>query len=159
MKNIKTIAESAIIAALYVAVTWLLAPISYGAIQFRVSEVLVLLVFYNKKYFLPLVIGCFVSNITSSLGMYDMIFGTAATLLSLLMIRFCKNIWIAAIFPVLFNGFIIAFELSLLEIGEFWFNVVTIAIGETGVLYILGIPLILMLSKNKAISELLEFQK
>ena len=159
MKNIKTIAESAIIAALYVAVTWLLAPISYGAIQFRVSEVLILLAFYNKKYFLPLVIGCFVSNITSSLGMYDMLFGTFATLLSVLMIRFSKNIWIAAIFPVLFNGFIIAFELSLLEIGEFWFNVITITIGEAGVLYILGVPLMLMLSKNKAVSELLEFQK
>ena len=42
--NIKLIAESAIIAALYAALTWIFAPISYGPIQFRISEILVLLV-------------------------------------------------------------------------------------------------------------------
>ena len=47
--DIRFIASSAIIAALYVALTWVLAPISYGAIQFRISEVLLLLVFFNPK--------------------------------------------------------------------------------------------------------------
>ena len=79
--DIRFIATSAIVAALYVALTWLLAPISYGSIQFRISEILILLVFFNPKYALPIVLGTFISNTTSSLGWYDMVFGTAATLL------------------------------------------------------------------------------
>ena len=66
--DIKFIAESAIIAALYAALTWLFAPISYGPVQFRISEVLVLLVVLNPKYAISLIIGCFVANTTSSLG-------------------------------------------------------------------------------------------
>lgn len=55
--NIKFIAESAIIAALYVALTWIFSPISYGPIQFRISEILVLLVVLNPKYALSLILG------------------------------------------------------------------------------------------------------
>ena len=62
--NVRFIAESAIIAGLYVALTWLLAPISYGAVQFRISEFLILLVVLNPKYAYALVIGCFIANTT-----------------------------------------------------------------------------------------------
>lgn len=65
--SVKFIAESAIIAALYAVMTWLLAPISYGPIQFRISEVLMLLVVLNPKFSFALILGCFISNTTSSL--------------------------------------------------------------------------------------------
>ena len=81
--SVKLIAESAIIAALYVVTTWLLAPISYGAIQFRISEVLMLLVVLNPKFSFALILGCFISNTTSSLGWYDMVFGTLATVIAI----------------------------------------------------------------------------
>ena len=111
--NIKFIAESAIIAALYVALTWLLAPISYGAIQFRISEVLILLVVLNPKFSFALILDCFIANTTSSLWWYDMLFGTLATTLAIIPMCFIRKMPIAAIFPVIFNGFIVSIELGL----------------------------------------------
>lgn len=160
MVNVKFLAKSAIIAALYVVITWLIAPISYGAIQFRISEILILLVVFNHKYSVALVIGCFVANTTSSLGWYDMVFGTLATLISVLIMSRIKNIFISASIPVIANAFIIAFELGLafdmLGAHEFFFNVLTVGAGELIVLYVLGIPVFLLLKRNKAIVELLE---
>ena len=162
MKNfdVKFIAKSAIIAALYVALTWLLSPISYGAIQFRISEILILLVIFNPKYSLALILGCFIANTTSSLGWYDMLFGTLATVVAIIPMCFIKKIEISAIFPVISNAFIVAFELGLafdmLQPEVYWFNVFTIALGEAVVLYLLGIPVMVALVKNESINELLQ---
>lgn len=160
--NIKFIAESAIIAALYVAITWLLAPISYDAIQFRISEVLVLLVVLNPKFSVALIIGCFISNTTSSLGWYDMVFGTLATILAIIPMCFIRKMPIAAIFPVISNGFIVSLELGLafgLWHEAFWYNVFTVALGEAVVLYLLGIPLMSIIVKNEALCEQMELKK
>lgn len=150
--NIKLIAESAIIAALYAALTWLLAPISYGAIQFRLSEVLILLVVIKPRYALAMIIGCFVANIPSTLGWYDMIFGTFATAVAVIPMTKIKKLPIAAILPVISNGFIIALELGIafdmLDPAAFWFNVLTIALGEAAVLYVIGIPVMYFIKKS-----------
>lgn len=159
--NIRFIADSAIIAALYVALTCLLAPISYGAIQFRISEILVLLVVLNPKYAYALVIGCFIANTTSVLGWYDMVFGTLATLLAVLPMLKIKRLEIAALFPVISNAFIVAIEL-LIAFNEphlFWFNVLTVGLGEAVVLYCVGIPSMIALSKNEAMVDLLQIEE
>lgn len=160
--NVKFIAESAIIAALYAAITWLLAPISYGPIQFRISEVLVLLVVLNPKYSFALIIGCFISNTTSSLGWYDMVFGTLATTLAIIPMCFIRKMPIAAIFPVISNGFIVSLELGLafgLWNEAFWYDVFTVALGEAVVLYLLGIPLMSAITKNEALCGYMELDK
>lgn len=157
--NIKFLAESAIIAALYAALTWLFAPISYGSVQFRISEVLVLLVVFNPKYAVALIIGCFVSNITSSLGWYDMVFGTLATTLAIIPMCFIKKMPIAAIFPVISNAIIVSIELGLafdLWGVAFLYNVLTVGLGELVVLYALGIPLMYALAKNTYVVEMME---
>ena len=162
MKNfdIKFMIKTAIIAAIYVVLTWVLSPISYGAIQFRISEILVLLVVFNPKYSLALILGCFIANTTSSLGWYDMVFGTLATIIAIIPMCFVKKLPIAAIFPVISNALIVSFELGLafdmFQPAVFWFNVLTIAIGEAVVLYLLGIPVMISLSKNENTSHLLE---
>ena len=125
--DIKFIATSAIIAALYVAITWLLAPISYGSIQFRISEILVLLVFFNPKYALAIILGTFISNTTSSLGWYDMVFGTLATSLSVLAITKCKNIYQAALAPVILNGVIVAVELYIALEIDIWLSMIFVS--------------------------------
>ena len=76
--NTKMIALNAIIAAVYAAFTILLAPISYGSIQMRISEIMIFLAFYNKDYIPGLVLGCLIANIPSGLGAFDMVFGTLA---------------------------------------------------------------------------------
>ena len=158
--TIKFIAKSAIIAGLYVALTWVLAPISYGQIQFRLSEVLILIAVFNYKYIPGLIIGCFISNIPSSLGWYDMVFGTLATTIALVPMIWVKKLPIASIFPVLSNAFIVAFELCLafdtMFIDVYFLNVLTVGLGEAVVLFFVGIPLWIGITKNSAIVELLE---
>lgn len=158
--SIQFIAKSAIIAALYAALTWLLQPISYGPIQFRISEILMLLVVFNPKYLVALIIGCFVANIPSPLGWYDMVFGTIATILAILPMLKIKKLPIAAIFPVISNALIVSIELGLafdmFAPEAFWYNVLTVGLGEAVVLYLIGIPAMLSISKNEAVSNILE---
>ena len=124
--NVRFLSQSAVIAALYAVLTWVLAPISYGPIQFRISEILVLLVFFNPKYAYAIILGCFVANTTSSLGWYDMVFGTLATTLAVLPMLKCKRISIAGLFPVISNAIIISLELWLAfkEPGVLFYNMV-----------------------------------
>ena len=142
--------------------TWLLAPISYGPIQFRISEALVLLVVLNPKFAFALILGCFISNTTSSLGWYDMVLGTLSTIIAIIPMCFIRKMPIAAIFPVISNAFIVSLELGIafnLWNEAFWYNVFTIALGEAIVLYLLGIPLTCAIAKNESLCILMELDK
>lgn len=157
--NVKFIAETAIIAALYAALTWLFAPISYGSIQFRLSEVMVLLVLFKPSYAYALILGCFISNTTSSLGAWDMLFGTLATALAVIPMMKIKNIYAAAFLPVITNSVIIAIELYFaLDISPIWLSMLTVGIGEAVVLYLIGIPVMISISKNEGLIEFLNFE-
>ena len=72
--NTRTITQNAIIACAYAILTLVIAPLAYSEIQFRLSEIMVFLAFYNKKYIPGLIIGCFIANMPSPLGFYDMFF-------------------------------------------------------------------------------------
>lgn len=96
-KKIQTIVFNAIIASIYVVLTLLLAPFSYSTkilyIELRLSEILVLLPFYNKKYGPGLIIGCFLANLLGpSLGIIDLVFGTLQTALSVLTYYLIKKL-------------------------------------------------------------------
>ena len=103
-KIVHTIAQSALIAAVYATLT-LALPLQHMEVQFRVAEILVLLCFYNKKYIPALIVGCFIANIP--MGLVDMVFGTFATAVSVVLMTRVKNIWVAAMFPVIINAVII----------------------------------------------------
>ena len=103
-----TLTRGAIIAALYAAITLLFAPISYGEIQFRLSEALTLLPVLLPEAVPALAIGCLLSNILGGVMIFDIIFGTLATLLAALCTRALrKNVLLASAMPVLFNGVIV----------------------------------------------------
>ena len=103
-----TLTRGAIIAALYAAITLLFAPISYGEIQFRLSEALTLLPVLLPEAVPALAIGCLLSNILGGAMIFDIIFGTLATLLAALCTRALrKNVLLASAMPVLFNGVIV----------------------------------------------------
>ena len=82
--NVEIIAKGAVITALYVVLTFITYPVSYGelGIEFRIAEILVLLCFFNNSYIIPLTIGCFIANFFGALGIVDAIFGSLATFLS-----------------------------------------------------------------------------
>ncbi len=127
--NTKSIVRNAIVAALYIVFT-ILNPFSYGNIQFRISEVLILLVFFRKDYMLGLIIGCMIANFLSPMGWVDVIFGTVATTLSLAGIMYSKSLYVAAIFPIVINALIIGLELYLILELPFILSALQVALGE-----------------------------
>lgn len=121
-------------AALYVALCFVFAPLSYGPIQFRIAEVLLLLPYYDKKYCYPLILGTFAANIFMY-GLPDMIFGTLATAIVCLAVISSKNKAAIAPAAAIVNGAAIGLMLYFIfeEPGSFWVMALTVAIGEFAV--------------------------
>ena len=89
---IKKIAEIAVVSALYVALTVLVTPISYGPIQFRISEAVIILVAARPHLILFVPIGCFAANLFSPYaGFWDWIFMPLVSFLGALPIYFFKR--------------------------------------------------------------------
>ena len=82
--KLKTLMNVTIVGALYVALTLLLAPLSYGAVQFRLSELLMILVLYNPIYSISMIFGCMIANLSSPMAQIDIWFGTLATIISII---------------------------------------------------------------------------
>lgn len=80
--NTKKLVYAALIGACYAALTMVLAPISYGGLQFRVSEVLCILPFFFPPAAAGLAVGCVIANTMSTAGLLDIVFGSLATLLA-----------------------------------------------------------------------------
>ena len=182
MKNlsVKKISILAVVAALYVAVTMALGSLAYGNIQFRVSEALVLLCFYKKEYCYSMVVGCLLANIISTVGLIDMVVGTFATLISVVMIVLCKeylpeffenkigmnnkasytmSMIIASLAPVVFNGLIVGLELRFVFELPLILSVCQVALGEFVCVTIAGVILFKILEKNKSVMRLINFNK
>lgn len=151
----KEIALNAIIACIYAALTLAIAPLAYSEVQFRISEVMVFLAFYNRKYIPGLVIGCFLSNIPSSLGWMDMVFGTFSTLVVVMTMNKVNNRYTASVLGALITGVIVGFELHLAFGIPFLINAIYVAIGEFGVLLI-GAILFKTIENNPNVKRYLE---
>lgn len=149
------IAKLAAVAALYVALTYAFGFMSYGNIQFRVAEALMLLCFYKKDYGISLVIGCFISNIFSPMMIMDMIFGTLATLLAVLLIFISPNLFVASLAPVLTNAVIVGIELSISFHTPLWLNAVSVAFGEFVCVSVIGVVAFKLLEKNASFMKLI----
>ncbi len=168
--NTKTrkIAIAAVIAAIYAAVTMLLAPISYGAVQFRISEVLNILPFFLPFSTWGLFVGCIIANLISSAGILDVVFGSLATLLACLCIGALgkwKRIWpariLACLMPVVHSGVIVGAALSATLVPkELFFESfpifgLEVAAGEAAVMFLIGLPLLIWLPRTKAFKDLI----
>ena len=88
--NLKRIVRLSVVTSIYVVLTIVFNFLSYGDIQFRIAEILILLCFFRKDYAISLILGCLISNIFSPMGIMDMIFGTVATALSVVCVMFTK---------------------------------------------------------------------
>ena len=155
--------QGAMIAALYTVTTLVLAPLSFGPIQFRASEALTVMPLFTSSALPGLTVGCILSNAVGAAtganiaGWLDVLLGSVATLLAAVCTRMLRNIeWmgipvLALLPPVIFNALIVGGELSLFipDGDPFWFCALTVGAGELGVLLILGIPLVLAMKKTK----------
>lgn len=147
--NTRGLTLAAVIAALYTALTVLFAPISFGAVQFRVSEALTLLPMLTPFAAPGLFAGCLLSNLIMGAPWQDVIFGSLATLLAALATRQLRRFpWLAALMPVVFNGLIIGAVLKYTQNLPFLLTAGTVALGEAAVCYMLGLPLTQLLHKR-----------
>ncbi|MGB7061227.1 MAG: QueT transporter family protein [Candidatus Zixiibacteriota bacterium] len=151
------ISQVGIIAGLYAALTVVLAPISYGPIQLRVSEALTVLPYLTPAAVPGLFIGCLVANIFGGLGIYDVVGGSLLTLLAAFLTHLVartRRPILAPLPPVLLNSLGVSLYLHLLFQLPYWFTVVYIAIGEIGACFVLGYPLLLIILRKKKLLEM-----
>lgn len=146
--TVRDLTIAAVIAALYAALTVVFAPISYGAVQFRIAEALTLLPIVLPQAIPGLAVGCLLSNLIGGYGVWDVVFGTLATLAAaVLTYGLRKNIWFAAIPPVAVNAVVIGLLLHFVLELPFIPTMASVGLGQLVVIFALGIPLILALQK------------
>lgn len=158
--------KSAIVVSLYMVLTLLVAPVAYGPIQFRISEMLNYLGLYNRRYMFAVTFGVFLANFYQY-GPVDMVIGSLTTLASMYVSHWVGD-WLVnlnehhAFFkhdPILLKylamavvfaagGFTIA--LMLVMVGAeaaFWPVYLSLFISELAIM-LLGMPLMYALSKR-----------
>jgi len=148
-KKTRYLTQAALLAALYVALTYLqnfLIPGSTSwAIQFRASEALCVLAFFTPAAIPGLAVGCLIYNVSYSYALpLDFLVGTAATALAVGGMYLTRKILIRG-YPLLgmlmcplFNALLVGWELTVYVGGGFWLNALYVAIGEVAVLLTLG---------------------
>ena len=147
---VRVLARGAIIAALYTVLTLLLAPLSYGEVQIRFSEAMTLLPILMPEAVPALAIGCLLSNILGGCTIFDIVFGTLATLLAALCTRRLRErFWLAALMPVLFNGVIVGavVHYCYAPIFPLPLSMLSVAAGEAVACLIVG-PLLIRVMKR-----------
>ena len=80
-KNVAFMTQAAMIAAIYVVLTYIFAPISFGEIQVRIAEALTILPLFTPAAIPGLFIGCLLGNVVGGALLPDIIFGSLATCL------------------------------------------------------------------------------
>lgn len=147
------LAQAAMIAAIYVVITLVFAPFSYGEVQVRLSEALTVLPVFTPAAIPGLFIGCLISNILGGCIVPDIIFGSLATLLGAIFTYLLrnKNKFLAPLPPIIANALIVPFVLRYgyqvsLPIP---FMMLTVGIGEAISCGVLGMILHTALNKYK----------
>lgn len=160
MKRAKNVAYGAVIAALYVALTYLqnfLLPGSASwAIQFRASEALCVLAFFTPAAVPGLTIGCLLFNVSFAGALpLDFAVGSLATLLAVWSMYLTRKLTVKELpllgffMPAVTNAFLVGWELSVYIGGAFWLNALYVAIGEAAVLLTLGVALFYALKPHE----------
>lgn len=152
-KKIKYIIKSALIAAIYFILTLIFAPISYSLMQIRIAECLSVLTYFTPAAIPGLAIGCLLSNLSSPFGIIDIIFGTLATAISAYAATKIKNKFLVPLPYIVTNALIIGGVLKYMLHVNFAIAALWVSLGETVSIYILGLPLLLLIEKNKLLHK------
>ncbi|MBQ2154179.1 MAG: QueT transporter family protein [Oscillospiraceae bacterium] len=167
----KQITFAGILAAAYASLTYLsgLFGLAYGPVQFRISEALAVLCCFTPWAIPGMVIGCVAANLLSTVSAWDMVIGTAATLIACVLTwrmgrAMQKKPWIAWLAPlptILCNALIVGAEIAIFFddrafLPAWGMNALSVGAGEAAVLYVLGMPLLLWLRSNRRMRSELE---
>lgn len=150
-KNVSYLTQAAMIAAIYVVLTALFAPISFGEIQIRIAEMLTVLPIFTPAAIPGLFVGCLIGNILGGAVLPDIICGSLATLIGAVGTYAMRNHFqkLAVLPPILANTVIVPFVLRfaygvLLPIP---FLMATVGVGEIISCGVLGSILAVILKK------------
>ena len=153
-KLTRNLTQGAMIAAIYVVLTVTLAPISYGPIQFRISEALCILPYFTPAAIPGLFIGCLLSNLIGTAAALDVIFGSLATLIGAVgSYALRRTKWLVCLPPILANTIIIPWVLryaygssNLIPVA-----IVTVGLGEIAAIGVLGNLLLHLLERYRGV--------
>ncbi len=171
----KILVDTALVAALYATLTYVLAPISYGPLQIRFSEALTILPFFSSFSILGLTLGCVISNILSPYGILDLVLGSLATFIAAMItykigksnLKYKR--YLAPLPAVIVNGIIVGFLINIsLPNGPIMSNLVGISINMKALVptmlsvafselipcYLIGLPLLHVIEKNEMLKKL-----
>ena len=160
--NIRQITFAALVGALYVTLCYFsnIFGCTFGVFQFRFAEALTVLPFLCPTAAWGLFAGCILANLLSPYGLPDLIFGSLATLVAGLLTARCGSKWLAPLPPVICNGLIVGALLAWSETGftaafpgAFLFNALSVGVAELVVCYVLGIPLLEVLSRSRILPQ------
>ena len=156
-KSTRSLTRAALIAALYFLLTLIFQPISFGAVQFRIAEALMLLPLVTPDAVLGLFAGCLLANLLGGGIWFDVVLGSLATLLAAIFARKLRGRpLLSAAMPVLFNGAIVGPVVYFAYVrapgaatnwAVLWSSVGTVALGEAVVCYVLGMPLLKLMQR------------
>ena len=151
-KKLVFICQAAVIAALYVVLTYVFSAFASGVIQVRVSEALTILPAFTPAAIPGLVIGCLLSNTLTGCVLLDIIFGSVATLIGALgSYALRRHTWLVPIPPIVSNMIIVPFVLRFAygATDAFPFMIATVGAGEIISCYLLGMILYGAIKKMK----------
>ena len=112
-KSVLFMTQAAMIATIYVVLTVVFAPFSFGQVQVRISEALTILPFFTPAAIPGLYIGCLIGNIIGGAILPDIIFGSLATLIGAVFTYLLRkqSKFLAPIPPIAANTIIVPFVL------------------------------------------------
>ncbi len=148
------ITQIGLVTALYAALTVLLTPFSYGVVQVRIAEALMLLCCCRKRWCVSLTLGCLIANLFGGMPV-DILFGTLATAISAVLMYRIRKPAIAAIMPVLFNGLIVGAQLHFIYEMPFLLTLLSVAAGELIAVVCIGLPLYFAMLRSSAMRRLI----
>jgi len=150
--TVRDLARAAIIAAIYAILTIALAPISSGLIQCRVSEALCVLPYFTFSAVPGLFIGCLLANLLTGAPIYDVIFGSLATLLASYITYFLRkrvSKYLSPLPSVVVNALVVGALLTYVyDVGVgYWVAAGYVAIGQAIACFAIGLPLMSLLMR------------
>ena len=152
-KNIQFLTQAAMIAAIYVVLTFVANAFGLAnyAVQVRFSEALTILPIFTPAGIPGLFIGCLISNILTGCAIPDIIFGSLATLIGAFGTRALKSTrFLAVLPPIAANAIIVPLILKYAYgLEPLWFSFLTVTAGEIISCGVLGLLLAFALNKYR----------
>lgn len=150
--NIRFVTRAAVIAALYVALSFAVQPFASGLVQCRVSEALTVLPYFTGAAVPGLFVGCLLFNLLSGALVYDVVFGSLAALSTLYLRRRGASRYLMPLPSVVLNGVIVGAVLVYAYgvPAAYPIAALSVAAGQAVACYALGLPLMLLLERFRA---------